>query len=55
MRRPPERLLSPAQSRRSLGFCAAMSRILTVRPLDRKPNALQPGLPYFKAASGVFP
>jgi len=55
-RRSTERLFSPAQSRRPLGFNVVMSRILTVREFDRKPNAPQPGfLSYFKAASGVFP
>jgi hypothetical protein len=42
-RRPTERLFSPVQWRRPLGFGAVMSRILTVREFDRKPNAPQLG------------
>jgi hypothetical protein len=47
MRRPTERLLSPAQSRRSLGIGAVMSCILTARRVDRKPNALRPGRGFY--------
>ena len=43
MRRPTEGLFAAAQTRRPLGFDAIMSRILTVRQFDRKPNAREPG------------